>query len=80
MSFTVPRDAPVSFVESTSGRPEVRSMRLAQVVGTYGSADSNSPVARSSVYTKPFLSKWTSTLRFCPLRVSSVRIISWVES
>ena len=67
MPFTLPRDAPVSLVESSTGRPVARSILFAQFTSTNGSATSTSPVARSSVYAKPFLLNCTSALRVCPL-------------
>ena len=49
MSRTLPRDAPVSRVVSTTGRPLARSTRFAHVTVVNGSATSTSPVTRSSV-------------------------------
>src|SRR4026209_1769880 len=60
---TIPRDLPVSLVESSTGRPVARSIRLAQFTCTYGSATRTSPVARSIVYANPFLLNATSTFR-----------------
>ena len=76
MSLMFPREAPVSFAVSTTGRPVVRSMRRAHVTAANGSATSTSPVVRSSVYANPFLSKCTSTWRRRPWTSKSARIIS----
>ena len=80
MPVTFPRDAPVVLAVSTTGRPVDRLMRFAHVTFANGSATSSSPVARSSVYAKPFLSKCTSTLRSRPPTTRSTRIISAFES
>src|SRR6266480_1534527 len=77
---TFPRDAPVSLVESTTGRPVATSTRFAQLTSTNGWATSTSPVARSIVYANPFLSKWTRTFRDRPLTTRSARIISEAAS
>src|SRR5258708_6365865 len=49
MSWMLPRDAPVSLVESTTGRPVFKSTRVAQFSVVKGAATSTSPVPRSSV-------------------------------
>ncbi len=74
MSFTVPLDAPVCLAGSSTGRPLPRSTCVAHVTATYLGAASTSPVARSSVYWKPFLLNVTSALRVLPPMVTSARI------
>src|SRR6267143_4422949 len=76
MPFTLPRDAPVCFAGSSTGRPVVRSTAFAQLTGANAAAMSSRPVARSSVYAKPFLSKCTSALVRFPATVRSARIIA----
>ena len=49
MYLAVPRDAPVSLVLSSTGRPVFKSTTLAQLTNTYGWARSTSPVVRSRV-------------------------------
>ena len=80
MSFTFPFDAPVAFASLSTGRPVARSIFDAQFTCTYGSARITSPVARSIVYAKPFLSKCTSALRTFPFTVRSTSTISAAAS
>ena len=56
----------VLFSGFSIGMPVLRSTPFAQFTLTKGSAISNSPVARSSVYEKPLRSKFTSTFLICP--------------
>src|SRR5437867_170967 len=80
MPFTLPRETPVVLLVSSTGRPVDRLMCFAHVTFANGSATSSSPVLRSIVYAKPFLSKCTRTLRSRPPTTRSTRIISAFES
>src|SRR6185437_10430411 len=78
--FTLPFEAPVCLFGSSTGRPVERSTDLAQLSAANRAATSTRPVARSSVYAKPFLSKCTSALIGLPWITRSARIIVPVES
>src|SRR5579859_5740346 len=80
MPFTLPFETPVCLVGSRTGLPVCRSMELAQFTCTNAVALMSLPVARSSRYWKPFLSKCTRAFSGCPLTLTSARIIGPVES
>src|SRR5690348_16154159 len=80
MFLMLPLEAPVCRAGSITGLPLRGSMDLAQFNCTNGAAFSSSPVARSSRYWKPFLSKWTRALTGCPLTLTSASTIAPVES
>src|SRR5215475_12265540 len=80
MPLTLPFEAPVCLLGSSTGLPVCRSTEVAQFTCTNAVALSNLPVARSNTYWNPFLSKCTNAFTGWPLTLTPARIMGPVES